>query len=176
MVDDVADLVRVQPVIDRHQDPAVSADAEIGDQEPGCVRADDRDALAVVDAQGVQRERHAARPALQLPVGQRAQRSGSSRLVEDGVAVPVNRGAAAEVVPDVSGTFMNGLPGTVDVSAFIPAQPSLAATPLIPAGAAAAHPRLSAACSTRRAGIGVRREIAGLAACRSAMMGPWTCR
>ena len=46
---DVGDLVGVEPEVDRDQDTTVGADAEEGGQESRRVRADDRDALPVLD-------------------------------------------------------------------------------------------------------------------------------
>jgi hypothetical protein len=100
VLDDVADLLRVQPVVHRDQDPAVSADPEVGDLEARGIRADDRDPLAVRDAEAVQGDGQAAGSALQVGICERAQGPFGPGLIDHGRALAVNGGAAAQEVSD----------------------------------------------------------------------------
>ena len=59
VLDDVADLLGVEPKVHRHQDPAVDADAEEAHQEARRVGRDDRDPRALADAELVERAREA---------------------------------------------------------------------------------------------------------------------
>ncbi len=63
MVDDVLDLVRQEPEVDRDEDPPISAHPVERDQEPGGVRADDGYAFLFVDAHLLEGQRHAPSPA-----------------------------------------------------------------------------------------------------------------
>ena len=100
VLDDVADLLGVQPVVDRDQHPAVTADPEVGDLEARGVGADDRDPLALAHPEVVQGDGHPARAALQLRVCERAQGPGGPWLVDHSRAPAVYGGTAAEKVSD----------------------------------------------------------------------------
>ena len=58
MLDDVADLLGLQPEVDGHADPARAAHAEEADEQAGGVLRHDRHPLAGADA----RARRAGRP------------------------------------------------------------------------------------------------------------------
>jgi hypothetical protein len=94
---DVADLVGVQPEVDRHEHAAVAAHAVEGDHEASRVRAHDRHAGAVGHAEAIELAGHAAGAARELRVGHLAEGRRPSRLVHQGHPVPVERAALEEV-------------------------------------------------------------------------------
>src|ERR1022692_5197881 len=98
MLDDVADLLGVQPEVDRYQHPAVTADSVEQDPEPGRVGAHDRDSLTEPDTHPVQSYRNAASPAFQGAVGDGAERASRARLVDQRGPVTVDQGATAQEI------------------------------------------------------------------------------
>jgi hypothetical protein len=69
MLEDVADLLGVEPRVDRDQHRAGERDAEVGLEEGGHVRREERDAIAVADSRLAERGREPARAKADLAVG-----------------------------------------------------------------------------------------------------------
>jgi len=88
---DVADLLGVEPEVDRHQHASPRAHAEEAHQEARRVRRDDPDALALTDAEVVERRRQAAAHGGELPVGHPPEPAARRRrLVHHGLPVAVH--------------------------------------------------------------------------------------
>ena len=100
VLDDVPDLVGVEPEVDGHEDPARSADPEERHEQSGGIRRDDRDSLADADPEVVQGGGLGARELAHAPVGQLSERRGRLvGLVDDADPVAVHEcGALQEVV------------------------------------------------------------------------------
>ena len=98
MLHHIGDLVGGQAEIDRHQRAAVATDPEVGRQEPTGVRADDRNPLAVLDPEVVERQGHTPGAGLELTVGEGPEGPWHGRLVHHGCPVPVDQGGPVEKV------------------------------------------------------------------------------
>jgi len=73
VLDDVLDLLRPQPEVDRHQDPTGGRYGVEQLEHAGCVRRDHRDPLADVNAELVEAGLERATPASQRRVGDGAE-------------------------------------------------------------------------------------------------------
>src|ERR1700733_10924793 len=100
MLDDVRDLGRAQPVVDRDEHAAVAADPEVADHEPAAVWRHERHPRAGRDSHPVQRQRHPAGPGRHLPVRDPTERAGRAGLVDDRWPIRVDRLCTFEEVTD----------------------------------------------------------------------------
>ena len=111
VLDDVADLGRVEPEVDRHQDPARAADPVEGREQAGGVVRHHRHPLPHPDPEGVERGGLGASPLGHLAVGQRA--PGGRRLiglVDDPDPVAVDQLGPVQEVVDRQGHLHRGTP------------------------------------------------------------------
>ena len=101
MLDDVGDLVGVEPEVHRHEDAAGAAHAEEAGEQAGGVLADDGHPLALGDAELVERRGLCTGAFGDLPVGERAPRGGGLvGFVDHADAVRIHELGPAQVVGD----------------------------------------------------------------------------
>ena len=99
VLDDVADLLRVQPEVDRHERAPEHADAEQGDEEARGIGRHDGDALVLGRAEIVERRGEAPRHLRELAIGEATEPAARRvRLVDHGLAVTVDELGALEKV------------------------------------------------------------------------------
>ena len=111
LLDDVADLLGVEPEVDRHDDTPVAGHREQGDEEAGAVLRDDRHALAGSDAEGVEAGGHGPGVFGDLPPRQSPPAVGGLvRLVDHTDAVAVDVLGAIEEVEDVERSLHRVVP------------------------------------------------------------------
>ena len=100
MLEDVADLLCIEPEVHRDQDAPEGADAEQAEQEARRVGRDDGDALVAGDAEVVEGGAEAARHLAEPGVGEAAEATaGRARLVDHGHPLAVHDLGALEKVP-----------------------------------------------------------------------------
>ncbi len=110
MLDDVADLLRVEPEVHRHQDAAEHAHPEEAHQEARRVRRDDRDPLALAHPQLVEGDGQAPAHRGEPSVGDAAEpAAGRIGLVDDGFTLAVDQLGAVEEIGQGQGNDHVGL-------------------------------------------------------------------
>ena len=100
VVDDVADLLGVQPEVDGHEHAPEPADAEVRDQEAPRVGAHDGHPLPGGDSHVVEGSGHSPGPAVELGIGQPVERARHRRLVDQCNAIGVGGAPPLEEVAD----------------------------------------------------------------------------
>ena len=111
VLQDVGDLFCVEPEVDRDEDPAVPAHPEESRKESPGIRAHDGHALTRADPHGLEGDRHAPGPCVELRVGDAAERSGNPWLVHHRKALGVDERGPVQEVSDGQ-RHAHGAPGS----------------------------------------------------------------
>ena len=104
VLEDVADLLRVEAEVHRHQDAPERADSEQSEQEARGVGGNDGHALVLADAEIVEGGGETTRHRAELRVGEAAEAAaGRARLVDHGLAAAVDMLGPLEEIAEGEG-------------------------------------------------------------------------